>query len=66
MHMQKSSTVPISFLVDELAVEGNADGGQEEASVLVGGCGCVDDDVATGDHLRRVPGELLECFAERH
>ena len=47
---------PSSFLVDEFAVEGDADGGQEETGVLVCRRRGVDDDVATGDHLRWVPG----------
>jgi hypothetical protein len=51
-------------LIDEFAVERNADRGQQETSVLVGCCGGVDDDVATGDHLRWVPGGLLECCAK--
>ena len=49
---------PSSFLVDEFAVEGDADGGQEETGVLVCRRRGVDDDVATGDHLGRVPGGL--------
>jgi hypothetical protein len=46
---------PSSFLVDEFTVEGDADRRQEKTGVLVCRRGCVDDDVATGDHLRRVP-----------
>jgi hypothetical protein len=52
------SIVPSSFLVDEFAVEGDADRGQEETGVLVCRGGGVDDDVATGDHFRWVPGGL--------
>jgi len=49
------------YLVDEFAVERNANGGQEQACVLIGGGGGVHNDVATWDHLRRVPGELSVC-----
>lgn len=42
-------------LVNELSVEGNAHSAQKESSILVGSGGCVDGDVATGNHLGRVP-----------
>lgn len=48
-------------LVDELSVERNADRGQKQTCILIGCGGGVDDDVATGDLLGRVP-DVLSVF----
>jgi hypothetical protein len=42
-------------LVNDLSVEWNTHGAQEETGILVGSGTSVESDVATGDHLGRVP-----------
>lgn len=42
-------------LVHDLAVERNTHGTQQKSCILVGLGGSVESDVATGDHLRRIP-----------
>lgn len=46
-----------SSLLHNLSVERNAHSTQQESSILVRIRGCVEGDMATGDHLGRVPGK---------
>jgi hypothetical protein len=42
-------------LINELAIEWNSERAEKESCIFIGGCGCVEGDVATGDHFDRVP-----------
>lgn len=46
-------------LVDQLAMEGNTHGTEQKPGVLVGSGAGVDSNVATGNHLGRVPKYYL-------
>jgi hypothetical protein len=46
-------------LVYDFSVEGNTHGAQEETGILVGSGTSVESDVATGDHLGRVPARQI-------
>jgi hypothetical protein len=43
-----------AILIYQFSVKGNAEGAEEESGVSVRGCGCLDSDVESGYHFRRV------------
>lgn len=53
--VSNGNRVPTNILLDDLSIEGNAHGTKEEASVLVRLGGGVEGNVATRDHLGRIP-----------
>lgn len=60
--LHRESSSKCCYLVNQFPEEGNANGSQEQASILVSRRRCVNNDVATWDHFGRVPIALSVCF----